>query len=285
MGSNSIAGKIKGNRFAYIAFAAVLAGGLFSFFHVSFWNGSFDLGWYSLPIDPDAFSWALDCLGDGDASILVLFPLYLLRGVLLIALTLAPYILLAVSFLLAAKKRRLVAVISAQVIVLVRAPIGGILQGGGIPDLTVANLFLYCLIEVVFVALAVAPRKRRFAAAALCVALCVVFLVLMVAGIPPFGYESSYFGKSFHISSYIAFASLWVASALSIESLAAEPDASSSLGTSSLAQRKRAANASRSFLEAAVQIKELKSLLDADILTQEEFDAKKAELLNLGSGR
>ena len=275
--------ELKESNCKYAVIAAALVGGFFSFFHVGVYEGHFNCGWY-LPIEADKLVYAMKLFADGRLAALAGFPLYIVRGLVLIVLEIAPYVLLAVSVLVAPRKRRAILIIAAQVVTFVGFPIKSFLWGEGYPDLNLAYVVLYCLIQLAFIGLVIAPKKKKLVAVLTCVALCAVFLVLMIVGVAPFGCESARYGKSLYISSYIAFACLWVASAFSIEPLAGADEASSQTdnrGANDCDSEKQNGGHAGPLLDAANQLKELKSLLDMGALTQEEFDAKKKDLLGL----
>lgn len=284
MGFDSISQRVKDDMHFRAALVAVFLGGLFSFLLVNIRGGAFSFGW-SLPIEPSMVAYAIELLMEGDVEVFVQFPLYLLLGLVAIALSIAPFLLLSASFLVKSKSNRRWIIAIALAIVPVAYPIRSVVEGMGMPDFSWGIFAAYFVVQVALIVFAFASLRKKNLALILAVAMCAIFFVLMVMGIEPFGGSSLRYGNVLYIGGYLSIASLWIGAGLAIESMLGVKEASNEPQGSLKANEKqllRMTSEPMPLLSAIDQVKELKAFLDAGVLTQEEFDAKKKELLNLG---
>lgn len=287
--------KLKGDRYGLIALVSSLIALLLFFVYFYLDRGEFVGGIYS-PIDFEIFGRALEQFSSGDTedvlAVLIALPLYLLRGLALIAIGIAPPLMLALSVVSNEPKRRKTFVVAALIVSVAGCPISRVLEGffEGFYSLHLLpfELGIQILALVAFLVCIFALPEKKYAVLIACAALCCVALAMTLATIPPpFGSDYGAYGfKTFSISVLFSYAFFWVAVAFSIMS-ADRSDGDGAPGDKKpLPLHSRGDMSAKdtpvlSMPEVSDVIKELKVLMDAGALTQEEFDSKKKELLGL----
>lgn len=288
----SLSSKLESDICGRVALAASLVVAILFFVYFYFDGVEFVWGTYS-PIDFEIFGRALEQLSSGDTedmlAVFIALPLYLLRGLALISIGIAPPLMLALSIMIDEASRKRSFIVAALVVNAMGYPssqvLYGIFDGFGSFDFSLLAFGVEILTLVAFLVCILALSDKKYAAPIACAALCFTALVMTLAGIEPFGYD--YAGeKLFNISNLLWHVAFWVAVAFAVmsarQSTAAslrESKSSASAWTAKGSSNEAVANLSMS--EASKALKELKGLLEIGAITQSEYDAKKKELLGL----
>lgn len=288
----SLRSKLKSDICGRVALVASLVVVIFFFVYFYFDGREFVWGAYS-PVDFGIFGRALEQLSSGDTedvlAVFIALPLYLLRGLALIAIGISPPLMLALSVVIDEESRKRSFIVGALVVDAIGYPssqiLYGIFDGFGSFDFSLPVFGIYILTLVVFLVCILALPDKKHAAPIACAALCCTALVMTFAGIGPFSYD--YAGTKFiNIDSLLWHAAFWVAVAFAIMS-ARQPvttslrENRSSVSTWVAKGDSNEAAAYLSMSEASKALKELKGLKEIGAITQSEYDAKKKELLGL----
>lgn len=280
----SVMAKAKEDVFGSAVLASSLLGMLLSFFYFSFVDGEATCGLYQL-LGVNGLAWGLEDMLAGDFGdfirVAAAMPLYLLAMVLDVFFAVAPFVLLCASLAVSKRAKRDGLIIAALAANVVWYPVSSVLWGSGLPDLTLGSFLFVLLPPAVFLVCLLSLREKPLSAPAACSAFCVVGLLFLATANSPFGYESGYSGyKSFYISKYLLYVATWVASSFAV-AVANRPERCLLLQSLGFASREDATVLKRALplLDSASQLKDLKLLLDEGLLTQEEYDLKKKELM------
>ena len=168
--------------------------------------------------------------------------------------------------------------------------IGSAIEGYDVNFASYAINFIKYAIPLIAFIICLSVAKNPKATLIVAAVLTVIALIMMLAGILPFGsYSAATTGKyahdaysAYYLDSFIYFVALWFAVAFSSQALTPKSsDTDSSVPSiDSPTPAPSPVNVS-SIGSAAEELKGYKELLDAGAITQEEYDAKKKALLGL----
>lgn len=285
-----LAQRLRNDVPACVAVGASLFALLLCFVYFDFGDAGFRAGAYSLPIEADGIAYIFERFFSGDMADIVkaaaVLPLYLLRGLAYIAITVAPAAMIALSAMADGAKRKKALLVAALVVNAAGYLVSNALWGIDLESILGIGFGMQILTMAVFLVCILALPDKKLAAPIACAALCFIAFIMTLAAIHPFGYDLSYFGKTHCISTFFRYAFFWTAIASAIlslfhcESLPSDPRGAS-LSTAKGRVVQTDGSASLLIAEASGQIKSLKELLDMGAISQEEFEKKKKELLGL----
>lgn len=168
--------------------------------------------------------------------------------------------------------------------------IGSVIQNYDINLAYYAISFIKLAIPLIAFIICLSVAKNPKATLIVAAVLTVIALIMMLVGIDPFGYyREATTGKyghdaynAYYLSNFIYYVALWFGVASSAQALTSKASDTTSSATPNVSIAKAASPADISSISsAAEELKGYKELLDANAITQEEYDAKKKSLLGL----
>ena len=168
--------------------------------------------------------------------------------------------------------------------------LGSVIEGYAVDFASYAINFIKCAIPLIAFIICLSVAKNPKATLIVAAVLTVIALIMMLVGIDPFGYyREATTGKyghdaynAYYLSNFIYYVALWFGVASSAQALTSKASDTTSSATPNVSIAKAASPADISSISsAAEELKGYKELLDANAITQEEYDAKKKSLLGL----